>query len=88
MHWIPTECYNNLNYARHSTPADVWAFGTTLWEIFMFGEVITQIDYLEAMKVSILISVGENATFIHDLGCERSLGNEAKKLFSFIFYLA
>ncbi|KAI4469186.1 tyrosine-protein kinase hopscotch [Holotrichia oblita] len=51
VHWIPIECYNNKNYAKHSTPADVWAFGTTLWEIFMFGEVIQKIDHLEAMKM-------------------------------------
>ncbi|GJQ70199.1 putative Band 4.1 homologues [Trypoxylus dichotomus] len=51
VHWIPIECYNNINYAKHSTPADVWAFGTTLWEIFMFGEVIQKIDHHEAMKM-------------------------------------
>lgn len=38
IHWIPPEFYYNLNMAKSSIKADTWAFGTTLWEIFSFGE--------------------------------------------------
>lgn len=39
IHWIPPECYNNFRAVRKSKAADVWALGTTLWEIFSFGEL-------------------------------------------------
>ncbi|XP_023229778.1 tyrosine-protein kinase JAK2-like [Centruroides sculpturatus] len=39
MHWIPPECYSDFSQAAKSLAADVWAFGTTLWEIFSFGEI-------------------------------------------------
>lgn len=39
IHWIPPECYNDFTLAGKSLAADVWAFGTTLWEIFSFGEI-------------------------------------------------
>ncbi|XP_065205538.1 tyrosine-protein kinase hopscotch [Planococcus citri] len=39
LHWIPPEHQNNnMNEARNSVAADVWAFGTTLWEIFSYGK--------------------------------------------------
>ncbi|KAH7966577.1 hypothetical protein HPB49_017871 [Dermacentor silvarum] len=50
IHWIPPEFYNNLNMAKSSIKADTWAFGTTLWEIFSYGEPpmagvpITEVD--------------------------------------------
>ncbi|KFM64636.1 Protein-tyrosine kinase 2-beta, partial [Stegodyphus mimosarum] len=37
IHWIPPECYNDYSRAASSTAADVYAFGTTLWEIFSYG---------------------------------------------------
>uniref|UniRef100_T1IKG8 non-specific protein-tyrosine kinase n=1 Tax=Strigamia maritima TaxID=126957 RepID=T1IKG8_STRMM len=37
IHWIPPECYETLHTSCHSLPADVWAFGTTIWEIFSYG---------------------------------------------------
>lgn len=45
------ECYSNLDYAKRSTAADVWAFATTLWEIFTFGDEIKNTDHVEAMRV-------------------------------------
>ncbi|XP_018333328.1 tyrosine-protein kinase hopscotch [Agrilus planipennis] len=50
VHWIPVECYSNLEFAKRSTAADVWAFATTLWEIFMYGEQIKQTSHINAMK--------------------------------------
>lgn len=50
VHWIPVECYKNLEYAKHSRPADVWAFATTLWEIFTLGEDISTKNVTEAQE--------------------------------------
>lgn len=37
LHWIPPEYHSNSNNARETIKADVWAFATTLWEIFSYG---------------------------------------------------
>lgn len=34
IHWLPPETYNDLELARHSFQADIWAVGTTIWQIF------------------------------------------------------
>lgn len=38
IRWIPPECYGDFGAARYSSAADIWAFGTTLWEIFSYGK--------------------------------------------------
>lgn len=38
IHWIPPEYYHYFAGVKHSMAADVWAFATTLWEIFSFGD--------------------------------------------------
>lgn len=53
VHWIPVECYSNLEIAKCSTQADVWAFATTLWQIFTFAEEIKSTGHIAAMKVLI-----------------------------------
>ncbi|XP_014205005.1 tyrosine-protein kinase hopscotch [Copidosoma floridanum] len=40
VHWLPPECYENPDLARRTTLADVWAVGTTMWEIFSRGTII------------------------------------------------
>ncbi|XP_017778377.1 PREDICTED: tyrosine-protein kinase hopscotch [Nicrophorus vespilloides] len=52
VHWLPLECYPNMNYSINAktTAADVWAFGTTVWEIFMYGESIKRTDHVNAKK--------------------------------------
>lgn len=34
IHWLPPETYNDPELARHSFQADIWAVGTTIWQIF------------------------------------------------------
>ncbi|XP_066903761.1 tyrosine-protein kinase hopscotch isoform X2 [Halyomorpha halys] len=36
-HWIPPELYDNPREVLKNTSADVWAFGTTLWQLFSYG---------------------------------------------------
>ncbi|KAL1488030.1 hypothetical protein ABEB36_015403 [Hypothenemus hampei] len=48
IHWIPIECYSNLD--KRSTSVDVWAFATTLYEIFTYGTEIPLIDHNQTMR--------------------------------------
>jgi len=50
IHWIPTEFYSNFDFARGSVAADVWAFGTTLWEIFAYGECPHETSNVDSIK--------------------------------------
>ncbi|XP_013776331.1 tyrosine-protein kinase JAK2-like [Limulus polyphemus] len=38
IHWIPPEYYAKFTLVSKSSAADVWAFGTTVWEIFSYGQ--------------------------------------------------
>ncbi|XP_014232207.1 tyrosine-protein kinase hopscotch [Trichogramma pretiosum] len=50
VHWLPPECYSNPDTARRSTFADVWAIGTTMWEIFSRGSVLPPTRDIESVK--------------------------------------
>ena len=36
--WIPIEYATDVEKAKFDFKADVWAFSTTLWEIFSYGK--------------------------------------------------
>ncbi|KAK9497663.1 hypothetical protein O3M35_004350 [Rhynocoris fuscipes] len=36
-HWIPAELYSQLDSVSRLSTSDVWALGTTLWQLFSFG---------------------------------------------------
>ncbi|GBP07978.1 Macrophage colony-stimulating factor 1 receptor [Eumeta japonica] len=38
VHWIPVEFFSDMSLARRSAAGDIWAFATTLWEIFSYGQ--------------------------------------------------
>ncbi|KAL1130074.1 hypothetical protein AAG570_013015 [Ranatra chinensis] len=46
IHWIPPEFYDCIENAHRSLSTDVWAFGTTLWQIFSFGSQPTIPDVI------------------------------------------
>ncbi|CAG9764694.1 unnamed protein product [Ceutorhynchus assimilis] len=48
VHWIPVECYTNLD--KRSTAADVWAMATTLYEIFTYGKEMPEIDHMQTIR--------------------------------------
>ncbi|KAF7995940.1 hypothetical protein HCN44_007047 [Aphidius gifuensis] len=50
IHWIPPECYANNELARRSTRADVWALGTTMWQIFSRGALLPPCKDIDAVK--------------------------------------
>ncbi|XP_014296943.1 tyrosine-protein kinase hopscotch [Microplitis demolitor] len=50
IHWLPPECYDNPELARKSISADVWALGTTLWQIFSRGSVLPVLHDIDSIK--------------------------------------
>jgi len=38
IHWVPTEHHPHLPTSKHDKSTDVWAFATTAWQIFSFGD--------------------------------------------------
>lgn len=70
IHWIPTEFYSNFDFARGSVAADVWAFGTTLWEIFAYGECppeTSNVDSIKKVQFIIFISWSCSHVFFSNL---------------------
>ncbi|XP_033312196.1 tyrosine-protein kinase hopscotch isoform X1 [Bombus bifarius] len=50
IHWLPPETYNDPELARHSFQADVWAVGTTIWQIFARGATLQEFRNTAIMK--------------------------------------
>ena len=50
MHWVPVEYFDQLQSAAYSPAADVWAYGTTLWEIFSYGQTPLEGEDLDMAK--------------------------------------
>lgn len=52
--WIPIEDYHNLNESRRNPKADIWAYATTLWEIFSRGasplEIVNHSDAMSYFR--------------------------------------
>lgn len=50
IHWLPPETYNDPELAKYSFQADVWAVGTTIWQIFARGITLQEFRNANAMK--------------------------------------
>lgn len=52
--WIPPEFYSDLESAKKSSQADIWALATTMWEIFSKGTSLiahTNIDMVKKVHL-------------------------------------
>ncbi|XP_075981572.1 tyrosine-protein kinase hopscotch [Anticarsia gemmatalis] len=38
VHWMPVEFLKDMSLAKRSVMGDIWAFATTLWEVFSYGQ--------------------------------------------------
>lgn len=50
IHWLPPETYNDPELARHSFQADIWAVGTTIWQIFARGDTLQEFSNVTIVK--------------------------------------
>ncbi|XP_076665720.1 tyrosine-protein kinase hopscotch isoform X1 [Andrena cerasifolii] len=50
IHWLPPETYGDPELAKHSFQADVWAVGTTIWQIFARGKTWLEFPNAAIMK--------------------------------------
>ncbi|EDV99841.1 tyrosine-protein kinase hopscotch [Drosophila grimshawi] len=49
--WIPVKYYNNLEAAKHDSSTQLWAFATTIYEIFSRGELdLTQMKQCDLLR--------------------------------------
>ncbi|KAJ0174068.1 hypothetical protein K1T71_010214 [Dendrolimus kikuchii] len=42
VHWMPVEFFSDMSLAKRSVIGDIWAFATTLWEVFSYGQSPTE----------------------------------------------
>ncbi|XP_049876791.1 tyrosine-protein kinase hopscotch [Pectinophora gossypiella] len=50
VHWMPVEFFPDMNMAKRSVVGDIWAFATTLWEVFSYGQSPTDTNPLMTAK--------------------------------------
>lgn len=50
VHWMPVEFMSDMSLAKRSVAGDIWAFATTIWEIFSFGQKPTEINPIRTAK--------------------------------------
>ena len=55
IRWMANECF----YGRFSEKTDVWAFGVTMWEIFMFGKEQPYISMTDQEVIENMVNVEE-----------------------------
>lgn len=46
--WIPQEYHSNLEYAKKDLKAEIYAYATTVWEIFSLGK--KPVGHIQAKK--------------------------------------
>ncbi|XP_053614576.1 tyrosine-protein kinase hopscotch [Plodia interpunctella] len=50
VHWMPVDFFGDMNMAKRSVIGDIWAFATTLWEVFSYGVSPTEINPVMTAK--------------------------------------
>jgi Janus kinase 2 len=48
--WIAIEDYEDLSGSRKNLKGDIWAYATTLWEIFSRGAILNLLNPMEFFK--------------------------------------
>lgn len=52
VHWMPVEFFADMSLAKRSVVGDIWAFATTLWEVFSYGQSPTDSNPVLTARVS------------------------------------
>lgn len=49
---MPVEFFADMNLAKRSVIGDIWAFATTLWEVFSYGQLPNETNPVLTVRVS------------------------------------
>lgn len=49
---MPVEFFSDMSLAKRSVMGDIWAFATTLWEVFSYGQSPTETNPVLTARVS------------------------------------